>query len=280
MKVFISVNIEGCTGLVSFSQCEIPSSQFYDYPFARRMMTHDVNAAIRGAREAGATKIVVKDGHAYCKNLLVDELEPGVELISGIGGGKDGMMNGIDGSFDAAMLVGYHAMAGTALGIMEHALAGGVHRFWINGDLAGEIAASAGVAGAYGVPLVMVSSDAMGAAEAKSLIPAMATFATKTGHSKYMGQLLHPSETGPGIQRAAKDGVSRCKSIKAYTPKAPVTMKVEFHKVEEADMAATLENVTRHDGYTLEWTRPTFLAAHSFAYNVFAMSVRGRAAGQ
>jgi D-amino peptidase len=277
MKVFISVDIEGCTGLVSFSQCEMPSSQHYDYPFARRMMTHDVNAAVRGARAAGAKQIVVKDGHAYCKNLLIDELEPGVELISGIGGGTDGMMNGIDASFDAAMLVGYHAMAGTTGGVMEHALAAGLHRFWINGALAGEMAASAAVAGAYGVPLVMISSDEAGVKEAIATITWVATYSTKVGHAKYMTQLKHPRETGPGIEAAAKDGCERARLIACYQPKAPVTMKIEFHKVEEADMASTLEGIKRLDGYTLEWNRKTFLEAHSFAYNVFAMASRGRA---
>lgn len=101
MKVFISVDIEGATGITSFSQCSRPDSAYFDYPFARRMLTHDVNAAIRGLRSAGATRIVVKDSHATCKNLLVAELEPGTELISGNGAEKDGMMAGIDESFDA-----------------------------------------------------------------------------------------------------------------------------------------------------------------------------------
>jgi D-amino peptidase len=276
VKVFISVDIEGCTGIVSFSQCEKPDGAHYDYPFARRMLTHDVNAAVRGAREAGADEIVIKDGHAYCKNLLIDELEPGVELISGIGGGKDGMMNGIDSTFDAAMLVGYHAMAGVAGGFMEHALAAGLHRFWINGEPAGEIAASAAVAGSYGVPLVMVCSDEAGVFEAQALLPGVAGYATKKGHAKYMGQVKHPSVTGPGIQAAARVGCAGRDKIALYKPAEPVSMKIEFHKVEEADMAATLEGISRLDGYTLEWKRDTFLAAHSFAYNVFTAAARGR----
>src|SRR5258708_2786980 len=138
MKVFISVDIEGATGLVSFSQCGRPNGEHYDFGFARRMLTHDVNAAIRGFRAAGATQVVVKDAHATCKNLLIEDLEPGTELISGFGSRKDGMMDGIDESFDAAALVGYHGMAGALNALMEHALIGGLHRFWINGQLAGE----------------------------------------------------------------------------------------------------------------------------------------------
>lgn len=276
MKVFISVDIEGCTGVVGFSQCGRPDGQHYDYAFARRMMTHDVNAAVRGAKAAGATEIVIKDGHGNCKNLLVDQLEPGVELISGIGSGKDGMMDGIDGSFDAAMLVGYHAMAGALHGMMEHALVGGLHRFWINGVLAGEIAASSAVAGDFGVPMVMVSSDEAGVAEARVLLPKSACYATKTGLGKFMGRLKHPSETGPGIEAAARQGCAAAKGVPPYVVKGPVVLRAEFHKVEEADMAATLVGTERIDGYTVQWQAANFLDAHTFAYNVFAMSIRGR----
>jgi D-amino peptidase len=278
MKVFISADIEGCTGIVSFSQCGGPSGDHYDFAFARRMMTHDVNAAIRGAKAAGSKEIVVKDGHAACKNLLIDELEPGTELISGAGSGKYGMMDGIDSSFDAAMLIGYHAMAGTPEALLEHALVGGLHRFWINGVTSGEIAANAAVAGYFGVPVVMVSSDEAGTLEAARL--GSATYPTKSAVGKFMGRVKHPSETGPGIERAAKDGCMRAKSVKPYQVSPPVTMRAEFHKVEEVDMVVTLEGLERVDGYTVEWTRPDYLAAHAFAYNVFSMSIRGRSSGQ
>src|SRR5579863_4469805 len=141
----MSVDIEGCTGIASFSQCSRPSSAHYDWPFAREMLHHDVNAAIRGARAAGATEILIKDGHGHCRNLLVDQLEPGVELVSGANAGPNGMMEGVDSSYVAALLIGYHPLAGALRGMMEHALVGGLHRFWINGVEAGEIAASAAV---------------------------------------------------------------------------------------------------------------------------------------
>ena len=240
-------------------------------------MTHDVNAAIRGARAAGAKQIVIKDGHSTGKNLLVDELERGVGLISGYGSGKDGMMDGIDNSFDAALLVGYHAMAGALHGLMEHALVGGIHRFWVNGKLAGEIAVNASVAGAYGVPTVMVSSDEAGIAEARGVLPESALFATKEGLGRYMGRLKHPAETALGIEKAAREGCLKASSIPPYVLGGRVRMRAEFHKVEEADMAGTLLGVKRVDGYTVEWMKANLLEAHSFAYNVFAMSIRGRA---
>lgn len=279
MRVYISGDIEGITGLVSWSQCGKPAGQHYDFDFARRMYTHDMNAAIRGARAAGATQVVVKDAHNTGKNLLIDMLEPGTELISGYGAGMDGMMEGLDGSYDAAMLVGYHAMAGTTSGLLEHALAGGLHRFWINGELAGEIAASAGVAGAHGVPTVFVSSDRAGCAEGKALIPDLVTYETKVGMGKVSAHLKHPSVTGPGIEQAAEEAVRRAKSIAPVVYSGPVTMRAEFHTSDQTDMAASLLDTKRIDGYTVEFTRPTFLEAHTMAYTVFQLSIRGRFSG-
>lgn len=274
MKVFISVDIEGATGIASFSQCGRADGQHYDYPFARRMLTGDVNAAIRGARAAGATEVVVKDAHGNCKNLLVDELEPGTQLISGFYPRNDYMMDGLDESFGAAMLVGYHGMAGALNGMMEHALSGGVHRFWVNGQLAGEIAVSAALAGSYGVPLVFVSSDKAGCDEAAAVLGGVHTYATKAGYGKYMGRMLHPSETWPGIEAAASKAVSS--PLEPYVVAGPVTMRCEFRTSEEGDYAAMLPDCRRLDVYTVELTKPDFRAAHSAMLAVFQLAMRSR----
>ena len=279
MRVYISGDIEGITGIVSWSQCGRPSKDHYDWDFARRMYSHDINAAIRGARAGGATSVVVKDSHNTGKNLLIADLEPDTELISGYGSGLNGMMEGIDESYDAVMLVGYHAMAGTAKGVLEHALSGGIHRFWINGKEEGEIAASAGVAGGYGVPLVFVSSDQAGCKEAKSLVPAIGTYATKTGLGKVMAHLKHPSVTGPGIEAAAKKAVMDAKKIKPLVYKGAITIRMEFHTSDQTDLVSTMENVKRIDAYTVELKRRNFLEAHSAAYQAFQLSIRGRVSG-
>ncbi|HVT11312.1 MAG TPA: M55 family metallopeptidase [Fimbriimonadaceae bacterium] len=279
MKLFISVDIEGATGVASFSQCGRADGAHYDYPFARRMLTGDVNAAIRGARKAGATEVVVKDAHGNCKNLLVDELEPGTQLISGFYPRNDYMMDGLDESFDAAMLVGYHAMAGGLHGMMEHALAGGVHRFWINGDPAGEIAVSAALAGSYGVPTVLVTSDQAGCDEADETIPIVSVHATKEGFGKYMGRMRHPSETWPGIESASERAMAGAKAVTPYRIEGPVTLRSEFRTSEEVDYASMLPGSTRLDAYTIELTRPTFRQAHSAMLTVFQLAARGRTSG-
>ena len=272
MKVYISADIEGITGLVSWSQCSRPDGKSFDYGFARRMITHDVNAAIRGVRAAGATEIVIKDSHGHSKNLLIEDLEPGIQLVSGHGSGTDGMMMGIDESFDAGLLVGYHGMAGTLQGIMEHTISGGVHRLWINDVLTGEMGLSAGVAGRFGVPLVMASSDEAGCSEAAELVPGIVTATTKFGLGRFMGRLLHPSETGPAIERAAENGIKKLGSIKPKVYAEPTHVKIEFNRTEMTDMCAKLISVSRVDAYTVEGTYSSYLEAHKVVWNLLALS--------
>lgn len=278
MKVYISVDIEGATGVTSFSQCSRPDSQHFDFPFARRMLTGDVNAAIRGAREAGATQVVVKDSHATCKNLLVDELEAGVQLISGYGWGRLGMMEGIDGSFDACMLIGYHAMAGS-FGMMEHALVGGLHRLLINRRPAGEITVSAAVAGAFGVPTVLVTGDTACCDEAANWVDGVKCVSTKQGVGRSMGVLRQPSETWPEIQAAAKSAVAGAAGVEPFSISGPVVLDVSFRTSEEASMARQSPISRMTDAYAVSIEAPDFLEAHHRALNVFQLSIAGRKSG-
>lgn len=225
-------------------------------------MTEDVNAAIRGCRAAGAQEVIVKDSHGNSKTLLADRLEPGAQLITGLGAKVDGMMAGIDRSFQAAILVGYHAMAGTIHGIMEHTISGSVHRMWLNGELAGEIALSALVCGAYGVPIVAISSDAAGCAEAHSLLPGIRSATVKYGLGRYTGRVLHPRDTVKLIEEAAREGLRNAGSMKPWLPELPIEIRIEFNRTEFADSAAKIMEVRRLDGYTLEYLAKSPLEAH------------------
>lgn len=275
MKVFISADIEGATGVVAWSQCGANDGTHYDFPKARTLLTQDVNAAIRGARTAGATAIVVRDAHGNGKTLRIEDLEPGAELISGRGAHPDGMMAGIGRSFGAAILVGYHAMAGTEAGIMEHTISRGVHRMTINGMPAGEIALSAAVAGAYGVPIVAVTSDAAGCAEAEALIPGLRTAVVKQGMGRYTGLLHHPSETARAIERVAREAVERVATVQPWIPDLPIRLSIEFHHTERADMAALLVGTHRKDAYTIEYEAQTPLEMHRVARQIIAMGGLG-----
>lgn len=215
------------------------------------MYTHDINCAIVGARSAGAERIVVKDSHGNSKNLLIDELEPGVELVSGYGSRFEGMMTGIDSTYDAAMLVGYHAMAGSLHGVMEHTISGRVHRMWINESLVGEIGLSTITAGMAGVPIVAISSDSEGCAEARSLIPGVETATVKEGFGRYMARMLHPSESGAAIRRAAAQGLRNAPASAPVRVELPAEVRIEFNETEEADMAVRTPGAVRVDAYSV-----------------------------
>lgn len=275
MRVFICVDIEGITGLVSWSQCSRPDGKSFDYGFARRMMTHDVNAAIRGARKAGATSVVVKDSHGNSKNLLIDELEPGVELISGQGSGRDGMMEGIDSSFDAFFLVGYHSRAGTDGGVMEHTYTGRSHRLFINEVEIGEMGLAIATAGRLGVPLAMVSSDDKGCAEAATHVPSVKQAITKYGKGRYMAHLLHPSVTGPAIEEAAYQGLQNLPA--PWTIDGPCTVRLEVNRTEDADWAMKIPGVRRVDGYSVEVDAKDYEEAQSWAVVLLSVGSLGMA---
>jgi len=272
--------MEGVTGLVSWAQCSGPRSEIYDFQFAREMMTHDVNAAIRGAKAAGATDVWVKDSHGGSRNLLVHKLEPGTTLVSGYGAGFGGMMTGIDRECCAAMLVGYHGMAGTKAGVMEHTISDYIHRMWINEEPAGEIALSTGLAGCFEVPVVMISSDRAGCDEAKKLVSGIATAETKEGFGKYMGALKHPSETAELIFEAARSGLSHASELDPWHPAVPATVKIEFNHTEHVDMAMRVPGVKRLDGYTLEYSGSSYSEMHQAAWLMFSLSGLGVSAGK
>ncbi|MBL8086654.1 MAG: M55 family metallopeptidase [Chthonomonas sp.] len=275
MKVYISADIEGVTGLVSWSQCGRPNSDHYDYQWARARLTEDVNAAIRGARAGGAEHVVVKDSHGNSKNLLIDQLEPGIELVSGHGARQGGMMVGIDRTFACAMLIGYHAMAGTPNAIMEHTLTGYVHRMWINGMPSGEIGLSTALAGCFDVPVVCISSDRAGCEEAAALIPGIATAVVKEGFGRFMGRVLHPAETGPMIEEAARHGVEECGRFDPWLPDVPTTVRIEFNRTEETDAALKLIGTRRLDGYTVEYTGDSWAEVHQAAWQIISFADLG-----
>jgi hypothetical protein len=117
MRVYISIDMEGVAGVVHEDQTDpIEPRHVGEYNRFRRLMTNEANAAIAGALEAGATGVVVNDSHWLMRNLLAEELNPVAELLSG-SPKRLSMVEGIDGGFDAAMFVGYHARAGTRGGL-------------------------------------------------------------------------------------------------------------------------------------------------------------------
>ncbi len=157
LRIFISVDMEGLAGVVTAA--DVNSTANGDYQHFRTIMAGETNAAIEGAYHAGATYVVVRDGHGSKENLLPGDVDPRARLLRGLSTGPKNMMEGIDSTFDAVVYVGYHAKAGTPNAILEHTSTGNVVDFTINGVSLPEGGYNALVAGLVGVPVVFVAGD-------------------------------------------------------------------------------------------------------------------------
>lgn len=159
MKIFISVDMEGATG-VCHREHLLPGGD--DYAYARRWLTEDVNAAVRGAFDSGATDVLVADGHGTMRNILLDHLDERARLLTGPaqpGNRPLAQLGALDhGSFDAAFLIGHHTRAGTPGGLLAHTWIGMVvGEIRLNGRPASESMLNMAILGHYGVPVVMAS---------------------------------------------------------------------------------------------------------------------------
>jgi D-amino peptidase len=259
MKVFISIDLEGITGVCAEAQTDPGTPQ---YATACELMRADLDAALEGCLTAGATEIVVCDAHYLGTNLTCRGLPPQVRLASGypLDGHADlGMMHGLDDTFTAAVFIGYHAMAGTRAGVLDHTFTYDVYRVHIGEHLeVGETGVNAGLAGRFGVPVVFVSGDAATAEQARELLPGVGTAVVKHGTSRTAAQLLPPEVTCPLI----RDGVAEA-LLATRRPELldfaglPVTLALV--NTRRCDAAALCPGTERVDGRTLRIAGGDFL---------------------
>lgn len=253
MKVFIMVDIEGISGIINSAQ-GLPGNP--DYNEGRRYMTWDVNACVEGCIAGGASEIVVRDAHYMGRNLIWEELFPKAEYLIGKMG-KSRMPGVAD--CDAVILLGYHSMAGTPGGILEHTMSPeGWQNFWVNGRLHGEFGIDAALAGCHDKPVIMVSGDDKVCAEAESFVPGIFKAQVKSGLTRFGGRLLSKDAAHELIRTKAAEAVKNYKNIKPYKVPGPVTMRLElvsWHDVPSAEDKPYMKII---DGRTFEVTGDTF----------------------
>ena len=269
MRVFLSVDMEGIAGIAHEDQTDPRAEHAAEYARSCRLMTGEANAAIEGALDAGATAVWVSDSHWYMRNLIADELHEAAELISG-GPRALSMVEGIDGGFDAAIFVGYHARAGTGRAVIDHTYTSLVHEVRINGVPWGELGLNAAMAGYYGVPVAMVSGDQALAAEAASLLgDGVECVVVKEALGRFSARSLAPAESRRRIRAGAARALAR--SHGPFTAGTPVTVEVEFALTQQADMAELVPGAERTSGRTVRYThadyREAFRAWRAF-YNL------------
>jgi len=223
MRIWIMTDMEGVAGVLSFDDHASPQGRWYD--LSRKLLTQEVNAAIDGAFDSGASEILVVDGHG-AGGIDVEELEKGVRLLAG---SPIPLPWGIDGTFDAAFIVGQHAMAGTERAHLSHTESHtSIQNVWMNGKRIGELGIVAAVAGHFNVPTVLVTGDRAACLEAVAIIPNVETVAVKEGISHGAAVSVAPTEARRLIREGAKSALMKKDFVKPFKLPSPVELKVEF----------------------------------------------------
>jgi D-amino peptidase len=220
LKVFISVDMEGITGVVNVDDATRGGK---DYDYFRQTMTREANAAIEGALAAGATEIIVRDSHGSALNLLPEMLNRNSKLLRDWSQGPMFMMEGIDESFDAAIYVGYHARAGTTNGVLDHTSSGNVTDVSINGISMPETGYNALMAGYYDVPVVFVAGDKAVCDQAKEILGTVETVAVKEGIGA-AALNLHPEVAREQISAGVERALRNLDDYEPYKLESPYTL--------------------------------------------------------
>ena len=252
MKVFISVDLEGVSGYVKWDEA--------DRLRERELITGDVNAAIEGVCLGGASEVLVTEAHGNMRNLIPEKVDSRARFLSG----SPKILNhmaGIDGSFDAALLIGYHSRAGTLNGVMSHTYAGSIFKLAFNSLEVGEIGADAAIAGAYGVPVVMVSGDEAACKEAQALLGDIETVSVKEGIGRFAAKCLPVDQARKRIKEAATKIAERADSVRPFVIEPPVRTEITFTDPSCADAASRLPFAKRIDGRTVSFESKTYLEA-------------------
>jgi D-amino peptidase len=273
MKVFISVDMEGITGLTD-PEDVLPEGA--DYDRGRVFMTSDANGAILGAFDAGADEVVVNDSHWTARNLLLERLDPRARLIKGFHRPMC-MVQGLDETFDAAVFVGYHSCAGTEGGVLNHTLLGKeVQNLLLNGEPIGETRLNALMAGHFGVPVAFVAGDAAVCQEAIGVLgDTVATFAVKDGIDMFAAKCLHPEVTQQGIRDGVAGALRNLSSFSPYEMEPPYTFALEWNSTTIASTCEYFPNIKKTSPRTTEYTTSKLPEAMSvvFAECILALQV-------
>lgn len=253
MKILISADMEGATGVTWPADCE-PGTE--PWQRCRAMFTSDVNAAVAGFIDGGASAVLVNEAHATMRNLLLEQLDERATMLTGRH--KDlTMVEGIQhGDVDGVAFLGYHTGAGTE-GVLAHTyLPNSITGVWVNGAPASEGYLNAQVAAEFGVPVVLVTGDDRTCADAAAYAPPARTVAVKAYVSRYAAVCRPPKRTYPEIRAAAEAAAALAVRHTPVTA-GPFTVEVEVDAAQLAQTAAMVPTVAPVGERRVRYTAPT-----------------------
>jgi D-amino peptidase len=258
MKVYVATDMEGISGIVDRAQISPPG---VDLRRGRNLLTEDTNAAVRGALAAGATEVVVSSGHGGngMRNIIDENLHPAAWLVSG--DSRRSTAEGLDETFAAAVLIGYHTRHGLS-GVLDHTItARDIQEIRVHGRPIGEIGLFGLVAGQMGVPVVLVSGDDRLVPETKEWFPWATPVVVKYAIGRHAARLMHPARAQQLIEQKTTEALQARGTMRPLRVPEPVVVDVQFKRTAHADEAARLPGVDRLDDCTVRGTTPTASAA-------------------
>jgi len=250
LKVYISVDMEGVAGVVTADQLG-PGG--FEYERFRRFMTDEAVAAVRGARAAGATEVVVSDSHGNGESLLIELFPKDVQVVRSWPRHGE-MMAGLDSTFGAALFVGYHASTTNPKGVRAHTISSAhFTRVELNGTAVTEAELNAAYAGALGVPVVFISGDDAAIEEVTSRLGKVESVVTKKTLGFHAAESLTPAAACDKIYEGALSAVSHRNQRKPYVLQAPITLDISFKSYTSAEIVSYLRSVERTDAHSIRF---------------------------
>jgi D-amino peptidase len=246
MKLYVSVDMEGITGLVDHTHVD---SDKHNYERSRMIMTEEANHVISAAFDSGCEEVIVNDSHSKMNNLLIERLHPETQLITG-DVKPFSMVQGLDESYAGAIFVGYHARAAQK-GVMSHSMIFGARNMYINEVAIGELGFNAYVAGYYDVPILMVAGDDCAAQEAEQLIPGVTTAIVKEAISRSAAKSLTPAKAGLLLREKTTLALQNRDGVRPLTPPDRPLLAIEFTNYGEAEWANLMPGTEIIPGTTI-----------------------------
>jgi|TARA_Y100000310_G_scaffold322558_1_gene381729 D-amino peptidase len=254
-RIYIISDLEGVAGIVSRDQLGPEGSE---YEIARSYLTHEVNAAIDGCIEAGASDITVLDGHGHPRGYNIDLAIADDRAEYVIGTHRSSTLPFLNESIDAVFLIGYHAMAGAERAVWSHTQSWeSIVSYSINGEEFGEIGQMAIIAGTFEVPVVLVTGDQAAINEAKSVIPGIIGIVVKEGDSRFCARTVTPNRSQTLIKSGAVEATKLIDKISPVRIDFPCEIKIT---VSDSDFADEMERsgMLRTGKLTLSKTGQSF----------------------
>lgn len=259
MRIFISADIEGITGISTWHEAD--NNPPYE---ARKRMTQEVAAACNMAIECGAKEVIIKDAHGNGKNLIYEDLPKAAKVISGWSNHPYNMVEGLDESFDGIIFIGYHSQALSNTSPLAHTLCPrSIRGIYLNDRPASEFLIYAGVANMIGVPIVAVSGDGGLIREVQQFDEQIQTVAVQEGFGGSIVS-IHPELAIERIEKAVKSGMSKIeRPLKANIP-GVFNLKVSFKKHQDAYKYSFYPNAKQIDEFTVSFTTDDYMDILTF----------------